>query len=681
MKRQMVAYLAMVSILAVTSAEADNVLTGEDVTITAPRVQKQDISFSPEALPANVSVVTGDDVKTKQVNHYLDMLRDVPGLSLSTYGQGGIGDGIGMRGFFSDHGSQVAFYVDGVPLNWANNSHANGLTDLSWITPEMIDRIEVIKGPFSALYGGFAMGGVVNIITKKSDESSQVNGYGGSYGTYRGATVLTKTLSNGVTPFFVEEGFHQDGYRQNDDWTRVNSFNKVTLPVGDALLSLRGGFVKQDWDAPGYISLDQVRQGTLARDSAISPADGGYSRNYNFVANYDPKGTESGAHGTLYVSREDLNRFNTKWSGVNPQDWAINSRTLTGWRGLYNYQPLSSVSLVLGTDGGYEDGRASDYQTIDRQIQSTSDDYGFHQWTGSVFSQLQMKPLAWFGSLPADLIKLVGGARYDMFDISVQNKTVADPSFSGTDHMSVASPKGGIVISPIPTLDIFANKGTGFRQPGVEEMSPSDPIQSPNFNLSPSKIRSWDVGFNQRLMENRLRLNFDYYESRLDREIVVISDQPVNFDNTERNGFEVSGTAVLTKRVTLQSAYAWVKARDLTPEVNGGDQIPMLPKSVWTNTVRWMQPLSATRYLIADLSSELYGRAPLAADDHIQQPPVTRWQGRLTYGQHPWETFVGAAFTPQQFAADLELFHGGQTYYDPGPRWMITAGLKYFFKI
>jgi len=669
------------SILSQSFSWADEPLAGSDLVVTAPRVQKKDISLAPEALPANVSVISGEYVKDKQVNHYLDMLRDMPGLGLSTYGQGGIGDGIGMRGFFSDHGSQTAFYVDGVPLNWANSSHANGLTDLSWLTPEMIDRIEVIKGPFSALYGGFAMGGVVNVITKKSDDSSQVNGYGGSYGTYRGAAELTARTSKGIMPFLVEEGFHQEGYRQNSEWSRINSFNKVTLPVGQGLLSLRGGIVKQDWGAPGYISQAQVEQGTLPRDAASNISDGGDSRDYNFVANYGPKTGDAGLHGTLYVTRENQNRFST--FSTNSQKWGLNDHTTTGWNGLYNYAPISSLALAVGTEGQYADGRAADYKTTDRQIQSTNDDYGYHQWSGSLCTQLQMKPQAWTGgSLPADMIKLVGGARYDVYDITVQNRTVLDPRFSGTDHTSIVSPKGGIVVSPIDTLDLFANTGIGFRQPSVEEISPSDATQTPNFDLSPSKIRSWDVGVNQRLAGNRVRLGFDYYESRLDREIVVIDNQPVNFDNTERNGFEASAGVDVTPGLTLQTAYAWVKARSLNPEVSGGDQITSVPKSILTNTIRWKHPLSETRYVVADISNQLYGRAPLNPSGSLVQPPITRWQGRLTYGQRPWEVFAGAMFVPQTDASDIEIDGGsGSPFYTPWPGWNITAGARYYFKI
>jgi outer membrane receptor protein involved in Fe transport len=672
--------MAAVSVLVSTAVRAEYVVTGNDITITAPRVQKSDVTLQPEALPANVSVVTAEDVKAKQVDHYLDMLRDVPGLALSTYAQGAIGDGIGMRGFFSDHGSQVAVYVDGVPLNWANSSHANGLVDLSWLAPEMVDRIDVIKGPVSALYGGFALGGVVNIITKKSGEESQVNAGGGSYGTYRGAAVLTRDDGK-IKPFLVEEGFHQDGYRQNSNWSRLNSFNKVSLPVGGGTLSLRGGFVKQDWGAPGYIPLAPVIQGTLPRDADVNSSDGGSIRDANFVMNFDPKTGEAGFHGALYTSRETQDRFSTFDAG--PQKWGLNKHTSFGWRGLYNYAPAPSLALAVGTDGQYADGRAASFATSGRSVLFTKGDWGFHQWTSSLFGQLQAKPLAWVGDgRLADLVKLVGGIREDIFDITVDNRFVTASNFSGTDHTSIVSPKAGIVVSPLKSLDVFANRGIGFRQPSVEEISPNDPTVSPNFKLDPSKIRSWDAGFNERLAGGRVRLNFDYYQSRLDREIVVVNDQPLNVDNTERNGYEASVGADIGEGVTVQTSYAGVRARDLTPDVNGGDLVPQVSKSVWTNTVRWTRKLSGPSFLIVNASSQLYGRAPLNATGSMTQPSIARWLGRVTYGHHPWEAFVGGMFVPQKYASDLELDGGGgRTFFDPAAQWTVTAGLRYSFKI
>ena len=662
-------------------AFGDDSVTMEDIVVKAPRVEKSDVSLKPEALPANVTVVTGEELKNQQVVHYLDMLRQVPGMGLETYGQGAIGDAIGMRGFFSDHGSQTAIFVDGVPLNWANSNHANGLIDISWLTPEMIDRIEVIKGPFSPLYGSFNLGGTVNIITKKTDTESQVNGYGGTYGTYRGAAELT-TQAGSVTPFFVEEGFHQDGWRQNDEWSRLNSFNKVSVPVGNTLMSLRAGFVKQDWNAPGYINLQAAERGDIPRNDDINPSDGGDSRNANLVATFEPKKGEGGLHGTLYVTKENQDRFSTFEGGS--QKWGLNDHVTSGWRGIYNFEPMSSLALALGTDGQYADGRAASYKTIDRNIQSTNSEYTYRQWTGSLFGQFQMKPLAWFDATTgqANKLKLVGGARYDVIDIDIVNKTISDPSYSGTARTTVTSPKAGVVVSPVKTLDFFANVGVGFRQPAVEEISPDSLTQKPNFDLASPKIHSWDVGLNQRFLDNRLRFAFDYYHSVLDKEIVVVNDSPVNFDKTERNGYEASVDMNVTENLMFMTAYSWVKARDLNPDTVGGDRITSVPEYVWTNSLRWLKPVSQTKYWVTDLSNQIYGRAPLNPAGSVMQPAITRWQGRITYGFRPWEVFLGGMLIPQRFASDIEIDGGnGSTYYYSWPVWQVTSGVRYSFKI
>ena len=100
------------------------------------------------------------------------MFRKVAGLNISQYTGGNFGDGIAMRGFTGGaHGANTAFFVDGMPMNLMDYTH--GMEDIAWLVPEMVERIEVIKGPFSALYGDFGLGGVINIITKKSDSGSQ----------------------------------------------------------------------------------------------------------------------------------------------------------------------------------------------------------------------------------------------------------------------------------------------------------------------------------------------------------------------------------------------------------------------------------------------------------------------------------------------------------------------------
>ena len=131
---------------------------------------KPQISLGATSLPAQVQVVTPQDIRG--LNYWGDssnLFAQVAGVKAMTYGQGLIGNGIAMRGFPTTGG--VCVYVDGVPQILPSAAGGTGKFDITWLAPEVIERIEIIKSPFSALYGDYALAGVFNIITKKSEPS------------------------------------------------------------------------------------------------------------------------------------------------------------------------------------------------------------------------------------------------------------------------------------------------------------------------------------------------------------------------------------------------------------------------------------------------------------------------------------------------------------------------------
>src|SRR5205085_10298424 len=95
-----------------------------------------------------------------------DLLRQTAGLEVHEQGQGpGFASDASVRGFSSDHSTDLALWIDGVPINEPVNGHAEGYGDWSLLMPQAVSGIEVLKGPSSALYGNFAMAGVVNVRT------------------------------------------------------------------------------------------------------------------------------------------------------------------------------------------------------------------------------------------------------------------------------------------------------------------------------------------------------------------------------------------------------------------------------------------------------------------------------------------------------------------------------------
>ncbi|WDT80317.1 MAG: Plug domain-containing protein [Candidatus Manganitrophus sp.] len=117
-------------------------------------------------LPASVSVIEGEELERVPFKKGIDILRAVPNLLATDYNQGGVPGEFVLRGFSGGHGNVAAVFVDGAPLN-ESNSHADGIADFNIIIPEEIERIEVIRGPFSALYGNYARGGALISLQRK----------------------------------------------------------------------------------------------------------------------------------------------------------------------------------------------------------------------------------------------------------------------------------------------------------------------------------------------------------------------------------------------------------------------------------------------------------------------------------------------------------------------------------
>jgi outer membrane receptor for ferrienterochelin and colicin len=219
-------------------AQAERIL--DTVTVSASGLKpRASLSTASEALPAAVTVIDQEEIARTNVKDFTDLLRRVPGVNAFTYGQGDIGSPIRMRGFSGNaHGGDVAIYVDGVPQNFPSASQGgSGMSDMSWLTADMIERIEVIKGPFSALYGDQARSGAINITTRNGGVSSFSTTLG-RYGYARLNGVLTRADERGNL-FAAGEIITSDGYRDNSDLTRGNLFAKYTVPLSDGLLSTR----------------------------------------------------------------------------------------------------------------------------------------------------------------------------------------------------------------------------------------------------------------------------------------------------------------------------------------------------------------------------------------------------------------------------------------------------------
>ena len=227
------AVLLLVNLLGfnVMAEETKVSFTLDEIVVTASKYEEK----LSEA-PVSIEVIDEEEIKQKNAKNTADLLRDIAGIDVNDYG-GVVGSkNISIRGSSS---KQVLILIDGVKMN----NHQNGVFDLGQVSIEQIERIEVVRGAASALYGANAVGGVVNIITKSgSQEPETITNVGyGSFGSqtydliHRG-----KDERLGYNVSFSKR--ESDGHRENSELAQENIFTKFNYDLNnysDLLLSLQ----------------------------------------------------------------------------------------------------------------------------------------------------------------------------------------------------------------------------------------------------------------------------------------------------------------------------------------------------------------------------------------------------------------------------------------------------------
>jgi len=178
------------------------------------------------------------------------VLRLIPGfIAVEHSGGAGKADQYFLRGFDADHGTDVAFYSDGMPINFRSHAHGQGYTDLNFIIPETVDGLDVYKGAYLPEYGDFATAGAVNFKTRQAVQEGVVQAAGGQFDTQRYVLMFSPTKDR-VRTLLAAEGYYTNGPFLNDNrYFRGNLLGKMTMnPLGRDELSVTATFHKSQWN-------------------------------------------------------------------------------------------------------------------------------------------------------------------------------------------------------------------------------------------------------------------------------------------------------------------------------------------------------------------------------------------------------------------------------------------------
>jgi outer membrane receptor protein involved in Fe transport len=478
------------------------------------------------ASTASEQTIRQKDFELRPTTTPSDILRLVPGLFIAQHQGGGKADQIFLRGFDADHGTDVAIFIDGIPVNMPSHGHGQGYADVHWLIPEMVDHVEVYKGPYFAQFGNFATAGAVNIITKRHDKDTTFTITGGSYNQQRYLGIVSPPEGTPLTPFIGVEAYHDLGpFKNPENFNRFNMMSKFTLlSTANSNLNLLGTFFKSYWNASGEIPARAVRVRDLGRWDAIDNSEGGKTERHNANLQYNWVDAQQSFNAQAWFSYYKFDLFsnftffmNDPINGdeIEQTDKRILGGSYLNYRRNYSLFNMPTETLV-GFSSRSDLAHVGLFHDVRRQRLDTTTDSFIKQHSLAWYAQQELRATGW---LRAQL-----GVRLDKFFFSVRDAGAAATPVDGSKQGFIANPKVNFILSPFTDnavakrSEIYVNFGGGYHSNDARDVvtaSSSKPVLP--------RALGGELGFRTKLFD-RFDIGIDYWRLHLDSELVWAGD-------------------------------------------------------------------------------------------------------------------------------------------------------------
>jgi outer membrane receptor protein involved in Fe transport len=385
-----------------------------------------------------------------------DRLRQVAGLEVHDQGQGpGFASNASLRGFSSDHSTDVALWIDGVPINEPVNGHAEGYNDWSLMFPQAVQSVEIFKGPTNPLYGNFAMAGAVSVRTLERTRGTEVQAQGGSYGRVD-ASLLSgwdREHSGGVVAL---RGTREEGWRPNSGYQLGQGHLRAVRDLSSSVTIDAGvELYAAGWDSPGFLTTEQFAAHEFTQISDAT--DGGFKHRAQERVSLRVLSGSSLWRSTLYATQGRWQLFLTtppeggitegSGSQVEEEDrrYGFGGTTAMTWAG-------ATTELTVGAEGRWDHSSYQNWFVTQRVRDSAQDLVGAAQASGALFLQSAEEVAPW--------LRFSLGGRVDLLNARV----TPTGGVTGSDTRSLVSPRVGALVRLFPAFDAYANLSRGFRQ-------------------------------------------------------------------------------------------------------------------------------------------------------------------------------------------------------------------------
>ncbi|MFG6487935.1 TonB-dependent receptor [Roseateles sp. BYS78W] len=547
---------------------------------------------------ASQGTIRAELLKSRPAQRPGEVLEFVPGVIVTQHSGDGKANQYFLRGFNLDHGTDFATTVNGLPVNMPTHGHGQGYSDLNFLIPELVDRIEYRKGPYFAKNGDFAAAGSADIAYRSTLDENFAALTLGQHQFQRFVGAGSTALGGGVNLLGAVEVQRNDG-----PWKLPEHLRK-----SNGVLTLSGGTPAEGWSASlmaydaKWNSTDQVPErlidaGTydgkpFGRFDAVDPTDGGQTQRSSLSGEWHRTTDGQETRVAAYAMNYRLQLFSNFTYALERSDDG-DQFSQQDRRSVYGASASHAIEHTMaGLPARSEIGlqlrhdriRVGLYDTVERRITSTTRDDDVDETQLSVYGQTSVELNAWLRS--------VVGLRADEAGFKVASRLAGADTGSASAHLF--SPKLSLIAGPWAKTEFFFNAGRGFHSNDARGVT-ARVDQAPGLVAA----RGMELGARTEWVPG-LQSSLALWKLDFDSELVYVGDAGATEANrpSKRFGLEWNNRYIPVPWLLIDADLAWTHARfaDADP---AGDRIPNAVDKVgsvaftlrdlgpWSGSLQW----------------------------------------------------------------------------------------------
>jgi hypothetical protein len=423
------------------------------------------------ASTASEGVASQDELALIPIYRVGQLLETVPGLVVTSHSGEGKANQYLMRGMNLDHGTDLATFIAGMPVNMRTHAHGQGYTDLNFFIPELAGGLVFAKGPYYASEGDFSSAGAI-YIRLPDRIRDQLALSAGTLGERRLFTGGTRDLAQGRLLAAVELSKLDGPWTHPDDARKVNAVLHYSAGSASDGFSLTAMAYRGRWNATTDQPERAVSAQLIDRYGTLDPSDGGKAERFSLSGNYAKAWGRWRLSASAYAIRSQLMLWNNFTHFLDdPQagdqrgqqeSRAVAGGALSARRGV----ELLGVAteLEFGTQTRYDVNRLNLQHTALRRLLSLERDNHIKEASVAAYGSARTDWTPWLRS--------VVGLREDF--LFARDNDRLHPDLSGAEHARLLQPKASLVLAPYSDTEFYLSAGRGFHSNDVRSGAADD---------------------------------------------------------------------------------------------------------------------------------------------------------------------------------------------------------------